>query len=71
MATRQAEFPLKVAICAWCRPDERGTELGSISHGICMRHLRKLKLETQGLMLKHPRRLLGDGEERSLALLPL
>jgi len=47
----QIEFPMRVAICAWCKPKSRvldlGTGLGSISHGICPRHLRKLKQSLQ------------------------
>ncbi len=50
MIASQTEFGLSVAVCAWCRPDERGSRLGAVSHGICLRHLRKLKLEVQGLL---------------------
>ena len=39
----QTEFPLRVPVCAWCRPATRGEEL--ISHGICPRHFRKMKQE--------------------------
>ena len=68
----QVEFPLRVAVCAWCRPDKCGSGAGEVSHGICLRHLRKLKLELRGLAFKRPRRRaarlsLMDGE----ALLPL
>jgi hypothetical protein len=57
MLGRQIEFPLSVAVCAWCNPDERGAGLGDVSHGICLRHLRKLKLEMQGLIsVRRPRR---------------
>jgi hypothetical protein len=63
----QVEFPLSVAVCAWCAPKERGKGLGSISHGICMRHLRKLKLEMLGLITKRPRRRVTGRVE---ALLP-
>jgi hypothetical protein len=55
MKARQIEFPLSVAVCAWCKPQERGATLGEISHGICLRHLRNLRLETQGHTLP-PRR---------------
>ena len=44
---RQIEFPLAVAVCAWCRPRELGSGLGAVSHGICPTHLRKLKLSLQ------------------------
>ena len=45
----QSEFPLRVAVCAWCKPKKRsadpGKSLGSISHGICPRHFKKMKQE--------------------------
>lgn len=48
---QQGELPIRVAICAWCKPKNRagelGAELGSISHGICARHLKQFKLELQ------------------------
>lgn len=44
LVARQIEFPLAVAVCAWCRPGELGVAIGAVSHGICPRHLRKLKL---------------------------
>jgi hypothetical protein len=47
----QSELPLRVAVCAWCNPKKRGVELGAglgaISHGICPRHLKMLRLELQ------------------------
>jgi len=47
----QSEFPLRVAVCAWCRPRNRsvdlGTSLDAISHGICPRHMKKFRLELQ------------------------
>lgn len=52
MTVSQTEFSLAVSICAWCKPHERGSGLGAISHGICLRHLRHLKLQTQGLLPK-------------------
>ena len=67
--TLQSEFPLRVAVCAWCKPKHRnvdlGLSLGSISHGICPRHLKKLRLELQTMKVAgapvpanaaHPRR---------------
>jgi hypothetical protein len=53
----QIEFALPVAVCAWCRPQERGDGLGVISHGICPRHLRKLEREIKGLVLHRSPRL--------------
>ncbi|HLH55811.1 MAG TPA: hypothetical protein VKY92_19575 [Verrucomicrobiae bacterium] len=50
MIASQTEFSLAVAICAWCKPGERGGGLGAVSHGICLKHLRKLKLQVQGLL---------------------
>jgi hypothetical protein len=42
---KQIEMPLPVAVCAWCKPDERGSGVGAVSHGICMRHLRKFRIQ--------------------------
>jgi hypothetical protein len=47
MMAGQIEFPLAVAVCAWCRPGELGAGLEPLSHGICPRHLRKMKRELQ------------------------
>ena len=55
-AALQIEFPLRVAVCAWCRPEKCGSVAGELSHGICLRHLRKLKLELRGIAAKRPRR---------------
>ena len=41
-AARQTEFPLQVAVCAWCCPRELGDRLGAISHGICPRHYNQI-----------------------------
>ena len=59
MISQQIEFPLGVAVCAWCRPRELGAGLGALSHGICPRHLRKMKLDLQrtaGAVPKRPSR---------------
>ena len=66
---RQIEFPMAVAVCAWCEPRERGSGLGAVSHGICPRHLRKIEHQVKGIpLLRRPRsrRRSGEGE----ALLP-
>jgi hypothetical protein len=55
MTSSQIEFPLAVSVCAWCKPKERGAVLGSLSHGICLRHLKKMKLEARGLPTKRTR----------------
>ncbi len=49
MIASQIEFPLTVAVCAWCKPQERESGHGILSHGICLKHLRKLKLQARGL----------------------
>jgi len=69
MPVSQTEFGLNVAICAWCRPEERGSGLGAISHGICLRHLRFLKLQTQGLLPKRAARSLPRGPIQTEAFL--
>jgi hypothetical protein len=55
---QQREFLLPVAICAWCEPKncgvELGASLGAISHGICPRHLKKLRLELQKQQAAQP-----------------
>jgi hypothetical protein len=50
MIGHQIEFPLHVAICAWCRPHELGEGLGAISHGICLGHLRGFVLQLKGFL---------------------
>jgi len=52
----QVELPLRVAVCAWCKPDARGSTIGEVSHGICPRHLRQLKFEIRGIVVKRRRR---------------
>ena len=60
MTPRQTEFPWTVAVCAWCAPEDRGSRLGAISHGICPRHLRKIKREIRGGAAKPTRRTRRD-----------
>jgi hypothetical protein len=57
MTPSQMEMPIPVAVCAWCKPQELGTGVGAVSHGICPRHLRNLGLEMRGLPVKPPRRV--------------
>jgi len=47
-AVRQAELPLAVVVCAWCKP-KSGSATQILSHGICPRHLRQMrsKLESK------------------------
>ncbi len=47
MLATQTEFPLAVAVCAWCKPRRQEPAAQVLSHGICPRHLKKLKLEVQ------------------------
>ena len=73
---RQIEFPLAVAVCAWCRPLELGAGLGALSHGICPRHLRKIKLDLQrtaGAVPQRPsrRRRIKSQPGAELMFLPL
>jgi len=56
MHVDQLDLSLPVAICAWCKPRGPLGEIGSLSHGICPRHLRKFKLEVQGILPKRRRR---------------
>ena len=53
MTLSQIEFPLPVAVCAWCKPKARHPVTGPVTHGICLRHLRKLKLEARKLAAAH------------------
>ena len=74
MTATQIEFGLAVPVCAWCKPGERGAVRGASSHGICLRHLKKLKLEAQGRVARRPRRgrLAGQTQnECSSSALPL
>ena len=47
-SANQTEFPLPVAVCAWCKPKERGATVGASSHGICPRHFREMKIKLEG-----------------------
>jgi hypothetical protein len=74
MNAGQLDLSLRVAVCAWCKPRVALGEIGSLSHGICPRHLRKFKLEAQGIMpmrrRRGPARSAQDESTRE-ALLPL
>jgi hypothetical protein len=43
----QTELPLRIAVCAWCKPRELGAALGALSHGICPRHFREMKIDLE------------------------
>jgi hypothetical protein len=43
----QTEFLMAVPVCAWCEPRQPGATQVAVTHGICPRHFRQLKLETQ------------------------
>ena len=68
MIANQLDLSLPVAVCAWCKPKERGDGIGHLSHGICPWHLQKIKFELQGVVFKRRRRSRPDSNE---ALLPL
>jgi hypothetical protein len=70
-SSRQTEFPMSVAVCAWCRPNERGEGLGAVSHGICLRHLRKLRMQIQHGSPLHAKRSRRVAALKSEGLLPL
>jgi hypothetical protein len=64
-SARQTEFPMKVAVCAWCEPCSTDDVLGALSHGICPRHFRKLERQMKGVVSKRRtrvRRGSHDGE---------
>jgi len=74
MHAGQLDLSLRVAICAWCKPRGPLGELGSLSHGICPRHLRRVKLEVQGMLPRRRRRApAGSSQDESTreAMLPL
>ncbi len=68
MSALQIEFPLSVAVCAWCKPQELGAGLGVLSHGICLKHLRRLKLQAEGISLVRPRRIRRPDPTQNLSL---
>jgi hypothetical protein len=49
---RQIELPMTFAVCAWCKPAPADEGLAVWSHGICPRHLRRMRLSLQ----KKPRK---------------
>lgn len=66
----QIEMPLPVAVCAWCKPHERGSGVGAVSHGICMKHLRKFRMQIQEMNTKkHPRPAAQHARRETLSLL--
>lgn len=65
----QLDLSLPVAVCAWCKPQERGSGVGQVSHGICPHHLRKIQWELQGIPA--PRRRYTRRRPTSAELLPL
>lgn len=53
MTGSQIEFPLRVAVCAWCKSQTSDGGPAVIADGICLRHFKKLKL---GMLEKLPKR---------------
>jgi hypothetical protein len=71
MIAAQIEFPLTVAVCAWCKPQAPSARMGTLSHGICLKHLRKLKLQARGLTPKRASRRHHEDAEPGVPLLAL
>ncbi len=71
MIASQTEFPISVPVCAWCKPKEQRQVVGLLSHGICPRHLRLMKLEAQGFSRKRRALVALPHSEREDLLLPL
>jgi hypothetical protein len=61
----QTELPLRVAVCAWCKPRELGTTLGALSHGICPRHFREMKIKLQNRLADREGAPVGLRTQRS------
>src|SRR5262249_7873518 len=70
MVASQTEFPMSVAVCAWCKPRERHETLGLLSHGICPRHLRLMKLQAKGINPRRNRSAKVSDPDRERMLLP-
>ena len=71
MTANQTEFPMSVAVCAWCKPRDQRENPGLRSHGICPRHLRKMILEAQGIIRSRTRSAPFPKDVRESMLLPL
>src|ERR1035441_9804163 len=65
---RQSVLPLRVAVCAWCKPRELGAGLGDLSHGICPRHFREMKTKLQKSRTGRAGELAGPRARRSRKL---
>jgi len=48
LTIRQTELPMDVIVCAWCKPKPGSSVSKAFSHGICPRHLRKMRLKLGG-----------------------
>ena len=71
MIVNQLNLSMPVAVCAWCKPRERGDGVGQLSHGICPWHLRKIKFQLQGVELrKRQRRSVAQRHSDDEAQLP-
>lgn len=74
MAAEQIELRIAVPLCAWCIGAEamREREPDEVSHGICPRHLKKLKAQILGIpVFQSPRRAARGRERAGEPLLPL
>jgi len=66
MEVGQLDLSLSVAVCAWCKPRVPMGEIGALSHGICPRHLQKVKLELKGLLPRRRRRPVENSKRETL-----
>ena len=64
-AAHQSVLPLRVAVCAWCKPRELGAGLGALSHGICPRHFREMKIKLQNRLAGSEEAPVGSRTRRS------
>ena len=48
----QTEFPMSVPVCAWCKPRSDAVSMTVLSHGICPRHLKKMRSKLQNKSAK-------------------
>jgi hypothetical protein len=49
---QQTEFTMSVPVCAWCKPRSGAVSLTVLSHGICPRHLKKMRSKLQSKSAK-------------------
>jgi hypothetical protein len=67
-AADQTELPLRIPVCAWCKPRELGAAIGALSHGICPRHFREMKSKLQSSLSNREGAIVGQRLRRSRGL---